>query len=298
LGSAIQFGPIYRYSSVLDHILTGLLPEYAFVIENHSISATGVNQWVLCGISPTDIVISEFRINEGNIELLEKWYDIIYHSSRHFIVLDLWLILSPPQVQVSPTIAAIPKTLRHEENYSYSILPFDKMYLHKWKKYISIYFNCNELIDPSFKECLFSFDTNNNKQNCTKTWGHYLQHGNNNFHFDVALELAFHIRTNVLSKLFLIQDNNQFNDTARSRQKNHLLSSAHHSICFSEYHTINGSKIGIFQNKVVYLESNIPNHLEILEKKAYYYNNDDEQQYIDIVIIKNQVVNKFNFLAY
>ena len=59
-----------------------------------------------------------------------------------------------------------------------------------------------------------------------------------------------------------------------------------------------GNKVGIFQNKTVYFESSIPANLEILEKKAYYYNDNEEPQYIDIIIVKNQVVNKFNFLAY
>ena len=59
-------------------------------IVNYAIGGSGVICWLDCGISTADIIISEFRINEWDVDRLRKWFSLTSSKAKHTIVLDLW----------------------------------------------------------------------------------------------------------------------------------------------------------------------------------------------------------------
>ena len=67
-------------------------------VQNKAIGGAGPQHWLHCGIKPADVIVSEFRINEGNQTVLEKWYMMTSKYAQHTVVLDVWSWLSPPHI--------------------------------------------------------------------------------------------------------------------------------------------------------------------------------------------------------
>jgi hypothetical protein len=64
--------------------------------------------WLLCGLEPADVIVSEFRINEGNVNNLEQWYSLARRYAQHIVILDLWSWLRPPKTgRPSATVQAL-----------------------------------------------------------------------------------------------------------------------------------------------------------------------------------------------
>eukprot|EP00979_Chaetoceros_neogracilis_P007372 scaffold1542_cov251-Chaetoceros_neogracile.AAC.13 len=65
---------------------------------NRGIPGAGPRPNLICGITPTDIIISEFRINERSANVLNQWYDLACQNAKHVVILDLWSWLTPPAI--------------------------------------------------------------------------------------------------------------------------------------------------------------------------------------------------------
>ena len=220
----------HRYSSILEKILTTLVTEYEFKVVNLAMRAAGAMQWILCGIEPSDIVVSEFRLNIGNLHEFNAWYKLLQKSSLHFVVLDLWSALKPP-----PKLTlSIPS--KEIDSKSYSILSFNDMFMDTWHEALDFYFSHPHIKDSAYDGCIHAAAAaagNDHQWNetelefwnyCNKVWDGSLQHPNNHFHFDVALALASHIKNIVLPQINLLQE-----------VKGPSLPSSSSSTCFSEW---------------------------------------------------------------
>ena len=92
-GGSITWGvyldPKTRWGMLLQSMLQHYDDDVDVVVSNFAIPAAGPEYWSLCGIGVADIIISEFRINEGDMGILRKWYELAISHCKNLVVLDV-----------------------------------------------------------------------------------------------------------------------------------------------------------------------------------------------------------------
>jgi len=109
---------------------------------NKGVVAAGVSRHITCGISKTDILVSEFRINEFSPGRLKQWYKLACTKAKHVVVLDLWSWLSPPGGEDSLTIEVMEK-VRNDPlcaRTTFSVLSMVHLDQNRWQCLVPSFF--------------------------------------------------------------------------------------------------------------------------------------------------------------
>lgn len=177
----------------------------ATVLNNGVPPASGPEHWAHCGIQYADIAISEFRLNEGNGQILRQWYDLLQLDSsvKHTVVLDLWSWLVPPQRLPSKCVSVLKNFGYMKGNNSkFSLVDTADMDRNTWRSMIKDIF-VRDSIEPKCYESVF--ERNQTEQDiikqCRRANANDMQHGPAKYHERVATLLADHIGRNVIPKL-------------------------------------------------------------------------------------------------
>lgn len=173
-------------------------------VRNNGIPASGPEHWNVCGIQYADIIVSEFRLNEHDYQILRKWYDLLQPDSisKHAVVLDLWSWLVPPG---SPS-----KCVKVLKNFGYlngnhskfSVVDTTVIDRNTWRSMIKDIFFWDD-IEPKCYESVFERNETERKiiKQCRRERSNLMQHGPAKYHDHVATLLADHIGRNVIPKL-------------------------------------------------------------------------------------------------
>lgn len=188
-----------RYSNVLQEFLIENGIDNA-VISNYAIGGSGPEHFIHCGIDYADIIVSEYRMNEQSVEVLEQWYEVATKSSRHLIVLDLWTWLVPPS---TPWVFASSKAVDKFTKEDISILQLDG-FTDTWRELIPLYYDYESIPQSCYHA---SMERNGNErneiQNCRKKYENDMQHGTQLYHYAIARQLSSHIQKVVLPRRHL-----------------------------------------------------------------------------------------------
>ena len=181
-------------------------------VENKGMRGAGPQHWLHCGIKPVDVIVSEFRINERDPNVLEEWYMMTDKFAQHTVILDLWSWLTPPlSTSAEPAtklaLHNLRKTFPHV-NQTFSILSLSDRDKNIFREKIPSFFNYTG--DDAIPEECYANVLGGGKDKNISTWcrhRHYskMQHGLEPYHRDVASSLAKHIKEHVLPLVSLRQ---------------------------------------------------------------------------------------------
>jgi hypothetical protein len=158
--------------------------------------------WLLCGLEPADVIVSEFRINESNANHLEWWYHLARRYAQHIVILDLWSWLNPPQTGRPPaTVQALlnlKKRFPDINQTQFSILSLSDRDVSVWREKVASFFNYSGTARPIPQKCYDSVISRNVTPPECRNYGGEMQHGQGAYHMDVGASLAKHMKDHVL----------------------------------------------------------------------------------------------------
>jgi hypothetical protein len=157
--------------------------------------------WLLCGLEPADVIVSEFRINEGNVNNLGQWYSLARQYAQHIVILDLWSWLSPPKTGRPPATVQALLNLNKRfpgSNQTFSILSLADRDVSVWREKVASFFNYSGTARPIPQKCYESVISRNVTYPECRNYASEMQHGQGPYHMDVATSLAKHMKDHVL----------------------------------------------------------------------------------------------------
>lgn len=255
-GGGLQNRTSSRYSSLLSDLLQN--DEVDVVVSNFAIGGSGPEHWLHCGIDYADVIVSEFRVNEGRVDVLSEWYELARRSSRHLVIIELWSWLTPPVLEISNTVKAAEKFVhgdRQQPHSTTTILSLEKLQLNYWRTLIPDYFNYTRVTSArGIPQICFdnvwesSEEEQRVIQECRNEHATSMQHGTESFHAYVAMLLHSHLSVNVIPIIALA-------NTSKEESSVHLLDERGErgSICIGKW----GPKasIGVFEWKEAVAEN-------------------------------------------
>jgi len=207
-GSITYGGGLKNLNDRYSDIIGKELDEFELQRNNKAIGGAGPGHWVQCGIQPVDVIVSEFRINEGRLGLLEEWYMTTSKFAQHTVVLDLWSWLTPPSAN---NITATERALQNLKkkfphiNQTFSILSLSNRDKDVWREKVPGLFNYTAGTDdrPISEKCYANAVERGKedpklKELCIRAHANEMQHGREAYHRDVASSLAQHMKDHVL----------------------------------------------------------------------------------------------------
>lgn len=237
-GGSITFGhgPAHGFDFV------SLLKKWnpGWIINNKAIPATGVKIHQLCDIDYANVIVSEFRLNEHDVDSLKKWYKLLQKKSDQVVILELWSWTVPPKLEDSISIQSLPFV------NNFKIIDLSKKDYQKWMQqkfpyttrnmydYRSIPAKCYDFISGinSENEIVFS--------NCVKEHANEMTHGTNSYHHHVAFELNKTLHT-IPSAMLRNREQNTMH------RRNHL--------CFGSW-GLNGNQISFSGIETLLVKNN------------------------------------------
>lgn len=188
-------------------------------VANKGIPAAGPSPHFVCGIEPADIIISEFRINEKNAKVLDRWYKLAHENARHVIIFDLWSWLSPPPPRSTEAAATVKALMQQNPPFpdvkiSFSVLSLAEQDRYTWKSHVPTFFNYtipNSLTGATIpEECYQAFESvkatraqEATLKQCRQKYARAMQHGQEPYHQYVAGRLIEHMKEKVFPMLNL-----------------------------------------------------------------------------------------------
>lgn len=201
-------------------------------IINMAIPASGPRYYIECGTDSYDIIISEFRLNEGDPATLHTWYNHTRMCARHTIILELWSFLNPPLPSQSQTIISaqeggfldMKNSDSNATNSRFSVLSLTERDALSWRENLPNYFNYSATKNPIPSECYSSvWERNSSEEStmkfCRQHHANEMNHGMEPFHQNVADSLAKHLESVVLPLVSSQQYDDRFQQNwARDRE--------------------------------------------------------------------------------
>ena len=175
-------------------------------LQNKAIGGAGPQHWLHCGIQPVDVIVSEFRLNEGDTRVLEEWYMMTSKFAQHTVVLDLWSWLNPPHItgysNTELALHNLKKKFPHV-NQTFSILSLSNRDKDVWREKVPGFFNYTDTDRPISEKCYVNVLESDQEDARLKRWcrqahANNMQHGRESYHRDISSSLAKHMKDHVL----------------------------------------------------------------------------------------------------